>query len=113
MLAGIALYAFPASFLQIVVAAAILGLGFGLVNPGLIAAASLRTSSDNQGAVAGLMQAMMASGYVIGPLAGTALYEVSPFVSALMVAGVFGLAFLVVLPIGFKTTEPEQDVGAR
>ena len=109
MLGGIILYAFPTSFIQIIMAAALLGLGFGLVNPGLMAAASLRTSSDHQGAVAGLMQAMMASGYVIGPLAGTALYEVSPFVSAVMVAGALGLAFLVVLPTGFAAAGPAKS----
>ena len=109
MLVGIILYAFPTSFIQIIMAAALLGLGFGLVNPGLMAAASLRTSSDHQGAVAGLMQAMMASGYVIGPLAGTALYEVSPFVSAVMVAGALGLAFLVVLPTGFAAAGPAKS----
>lgn len=109
MLVGIILYAFPTSFMQIIMAAALLGLGFGLVNPGLMAAASLRTSSDHQGAVAGLMQAMMASGYVIGPLAGTALYEVSPFVSAVMVAGALGLAFLVVLPTGFAAAGPAKS----
>ncbi|MEL7040985.1 MAG: MFS transporter [Pseudomonadota bacterium] len=99
MLAGILLYAFPASFFHLIIAAAVLGLGFGLVNPGLMAAASMRTSSDNQGAVAGIMQAMMASGYIFGPLTGTALYENSPLMTAAMIAIALSLALAALVPL--------------
>ncbi|MEM9842710.1 MAG: MFS transporter, partial [Pseudomonadota bacterium] len=99
MLAGILLYAFPASFFDLIIAAAVLGLGFGLVNPGLMAAASMRTSSDNQGAVAGIMQAMMASGYIFGPLTGTALYEISPLMTAAMIAIALSLALAALVPL--------------
>lgn len=102
MILGILVYAFPVGFWQIIAAAAILGLGFGLINPGFIAAASVRTPMENQGSVAGLMQAMMAGGYVIGPLAGTALYERSPLWSAGFVLVVLTLALLTILPITLK-----------
>ena len=108
MIIGIGCYAFPVGFPQIILSAAILGLGFGLVNPGLIAAASLRTSSDNQGAVAGIMQAMMASGYVIGPLAGTALYEVAPLMTAAMIASALILALIALGPLAFQVEDTAQ-----
>lgn len=106
MLAGLALYAFPAGFAQIVVASGLIGLGFGLANPGLIAAASLRTGTEAQGATAGLMQAMMAGGYVIGPLAGTALYEGAALWTAAFIGGAIAMAFLIVLALKLNLTEP-------
>ncbi|MEL7394079.1 MAG: MFS transporter [Pseudomonadota bacterium] len=112
MVLGVVCYALPVSFIQIVIAAALMGLGFGLVNPGLMAAASLRTSSESQGSVAGLMQAMMASGYVVGPLAGTALYEISPLHAAALIGAALLLALIALMFISFKPEEEAIDANS-
>ncbi|MEM1105081.1 MAG: MFS transporter [Pseudomonadota bacterium] len=102
MLIGIMLYAFPLGFWQLVVASTVIGAGFGMANPGIIAAASLRAGRQSQGAAAGLTQAMMAAGYVVGPLAGTAAYEVSPTYSALFVGACALFACVIALGISHR-----------
>jgi MFS family permease len=57
---------------------AFLGLGLGLVRPGNAAASSLAVSADEQGAVAGLLNAVGVTGNIIGPLLGGYLYALSP-----------------------------------
>ncbi len=57
---------------------AFLGLGLGLVRPGNAAASSLAVSADEQGAVAGLLNAVGVTGNIIGPLLGGYLYTLSP-----------------------------------
>ncbi|MEM9179092.1 MAG: MFS transporter [Pseudomonadota bacterium] len=99
MAIGIGLYAFPIALWQIIVACAIIGVGFGLANPGIIAAASLRTGTESQGAAAGIMQAMMSAGYIFGPLAGTGAYEYSPLLAAIIIAVCLGIATLIALSL--------------
>lgn len=111
MLVGTALYAFPLNFSQIILAAAILGVGFGLVNPGLMAAASLKAGDQSQGSVAGLIQAMMAGGYVIGPLTGTYLYEMSSLYTALFILIAFAFALASIVPF-LPTLRITQPSGA-
>ncbi|MEM7217333.1 MAG: MFS transporter [Pseudomonadota bacterium] len=93
---GFVLYALASAYWQLLAACGVIGIGFGLSNPGLTAAASLRAGPEAQGRTAGLMQAMMSAGYVFGPLTGTALYEVQPLYAPLL-AGTAALAALVVL----------------
>jgi len=57
---------------------ALLGLGLGLCGPGFTAATSLAVSAREQGAAAGLASSIPALGFILGPLAGTALYQVDP-----------------------------------
>ena len=57
---------------------AFLGPGLGLVRPGNAAASSLAVSADEQGAVAGLLNAVGVTGNIIGPLLGGYLYTLSP-----------------------------------
>jgi len=66
--------ALPAFF----VAMALLGLGMGLCGPGLNAAMSLAVSAREQGALAGIASAVPALGFILGPVAGTGLYQVNP-----------------------------------
>ena len=64
----------------------ILGLGLGMVSPGFTAGASLAVGPEEQGAVGGLVSACPAAGFVLGPLVGTSLYQVShtlPYICAL------------------------------
>jgi MFS family permease len=54
------------------------GLGFGMLRPGIAAAATFAVSPDEQGAVAGLTSGAGASGFIFAPLIGNALYSWSP-----------------------------------
>lgn len=54
------------------------GLGFGMLRPGIAAAASLSVSADEQGAIAGLTGGAGAAGFIFAPLIGNALYSWSP-----------------------------------
>lgn len=69
------------------------GLGFGMLRPGIAAAASLAVSQDEQGAVAGLTSGAGASGFIFAPLIGNALYLWSPtlpyWLGTLLLAGLF------------------------
>jgi len=56
----------------------VLGLGLGLVRPGVGAAVSLAVSPDEQGSAAGLLTGLSVIGNVVGPLVGTTLFEWSP-----------------------------------
>jgi MFS family permease len=67
------------------------GLGFGLARPGFTTGASLSVSPQEQGAVAGILNAAGAAGFVFGPLIGW-LYEFSPFIPFL-----FGGAMMLAL----------------
>lgn len=80
------------SFGPLVFAMALSGLGFGMARPGYAAAASLSVSPHEQGAVAGVVGATSATGFIVGPVIG-ALYEVSPLapyaLGAMLMAGLF------------------------
>ncbi len=56
------------------VAFGLMGFGFSAISPGLNAAASISVSSEEQGAVAGLLSAAPVVGMVFGPVICTALY---------------------------------------
>ncbi|TVS11804.1 MAG: MFS transporter [Gammaproteobacteria bacterium] len=57
---------------------ALMGLGMGMAAPGFMAGASLAVRQDEQGAVAGVTSACPPLGFTIGPLLGTALYQIDP-----------------------------------
>ncbi|MEM9311926.1 MAG: MFS transporter [Pseudomonadota bacterium] len=75
---GIVTMALAPSYAIILVGFGIMGAGFGLVQPGISAIVSLATGAEAQGNAAGYVQAAMAGGFVIGPIAGTSLYALSP-----------------------------------
>lgn len=85
MMIGSICYAISGNYLQLMISSGIIGAALGLLHPGLLAAASLRTSDQTQGAVAGAMQAMIALGFVLGPLLGTALYAISPVLTTMLI----------------------------
>lgn len=76
--AGLALYLAAPAYGWIIAAFAVMGAGFGLVQPGIAALVSLTTGANTQGRAAGYVQAAMAGGFVAGPLAGTAVYGMAP-----------------------------------
>ena len=80
--------AYPA----IVAACFLFGAGFGMIMPGNTAAMTLAVPLDQQGAVAGQNAAAQGFGFVIGPFASGALYQVAPAYS-------FAMALVLLLPI--------------
>ncbi len=74
----------------------LMGIGFAATQSGLSAGASLASSGNRQGRVAGQLQAAMSAAWIIGPLAGAALYEVTISGPLAFTAGamVIGLAVL-------------------
>ncbi|WP_432823405.1 MFS transporter [Trichloromonas sp.] len=78
LLAGYPMLLLAGSVPALVALLGILGLGLGLVSPGFTAGASLAVGPKEQGAVGGLISACPAAGFVLGPLVGTSLYQVSP-----------------------------------
>jgi MFS family permease len=67
-----------------------LGIGLGLVRPGSAAAASVSVEPHEQGSVAGLINGVAVVGNIVGPMLGTALYEVTPIGPYLMNASLMG-----------------------
>ena len=68
---------FAGSVAMLVFFMGVLGLGLGMVSPGFTAGASLAVGPEEQGAVSGMLSACPASGFVVGPLVGTSLYQVN------------------------------------
>lgn len=75
---GYLLLPFANSITMLIVFLGILGLGLGLVAPGFTSGASLSVGPEEQGAVGGLISACTAGGFIVGPLVGTSLYQLSP-----------------------------------
>jgi MFS family permease len=71
-----------------------LGAGFAWAQSGLMAGASLASRGDSQGQVAGHLQAAMAAAWIVGPLIGAAIYEVSIGGPLVLAAGTMALAML-------------------
>jgi MFS family permease len=83
----------PSNYGLIAFALVLSGLGFGMLRPGIAAAASLAVRQDEQGAVAGLTSGAGASGFIFAPLVGNALYSWSPdlpyWLGTALLAGLF------------------------
>jgi MFS family permease len=92
-----AMLAASRQFGPLVAAFVVSGLGFGLVRPGYAAAASLAVDPEEQGAVAGIMSATSAAGFIFGPLIATKLYKISPAVpfwfGAVLMTALYAYAF--------------------
>ncbi|MGN6514579.1 MAG: MFS transporter [Rhizomicrobium sp.] len=72
-----AVFIFVQDFPTLILAMMMSGLGFGMARPGFTSGASLAVAPHEQGAVAGLLNAAGAAGFIFGPLIGW-LYEFSP-----------------------------------
>ncbi|WP_425065042.1 MFS transporter [Reyranella sp.] len=73
---------------------AILGVGYGLAQAGLMTEAARLGGERRQGLVAGRLQAAMAAGWITGALGGTALYGLSMRAPLLIASG--ALAFCAI-----------------
>ncbi|MEL6934324.1 MAG: MFS transporter [Pseudomonadota bacterium] len=100
---GVVVYLTAPSFALLISGFAIMGAGFGLVQPGISAYVSLQTGAEQQGAAAGYVQAAMAGGFVIGPLAGTALYGYSPSAPLTLALSATVICLLLFVYLHFKS----------
>ncbi|MEM7078549.1 MAG: MFS transporter [Pseudomonadota bacterium] len=96
ILVGMFVYVGATSYVFVLLASVLFGIGFGFTTPGLQTAASLLAGADEQGKVAGVMQATMSAGFVIGPISGTAVYEVDRIYAAQLALGSASLALVLV-----------------
>lgn len=86
---------------------ALLGAGFGLMTPGLNAAASISVEAHEQGDVAGLLTAAPVLGMIIGPLLGPPLYKINMIWPMLL-----GAAIMIAMGIYYQFTavpDPSKD----
>ena len=84
---------------SLLVGMAFMGAGLGLLGPAIAAGASLAVSRDEQGGSAGLITACPAAGFVMGPILGGALYQISPTYPPLFA----GFITIVVLSYAMKS----------
>lgn len=100
-------------FSVVVLALICAGLGFGMARPGFTSGATLAVSPHEQGAVAGILNAAGAAGFIFGPFVGW-MYEQSPFLPY-----GFGAVMMVALmaaqrlsPVLYNAGEipPEQEL---
>ncbi|MFT4090878.1 MAG: MFS transporter [Asticcacaulis sp.] len=87
------------------VAFALAGSGAGLLMPGFNAGASLSVSDEHQGAVAGFIAMMQASGAIVAPIGSTLLYEQGrslPFWAIIGLMVTLGALFLLRNPVRAK-----------
>ncbi|WP_176993456.1 MFS transporter [Nonomuraea jiangxiensis] len=71
----------------------LLALGLGLAFPGFTAAPTLVATPEQQGSIAGVVNSTIGATFIVGPLLGTSLYELSPVLPALTGLGVAMTAY--------------------
>jgi len=94
---GLGLMLLTAHLVSFLAAYALFGVGAGLLLPGFMAGASLRAPAGRQGAVAGLSAATQGVGFIVAPVASTALYEMAPAYPVMALAGLMVLLMIVFL----------------
>ena len=86
-----------AGTLPLVIASmAVLAIGMGMVGPGYVSAPTLLVGPAEQGRVAGLVQTVTGSTFMLGPLGGTALYGIHEWLPFAVGAGVCTAAVIFV-----------------
>jgi len=105
-IASNALFLVAVDFPTVVLALILSGLGFGMARPGFTSGASLAVSPHEQGAVAGLLNAAGAAGFIFGPLVGW-LYEFSP-----RVPYIFGASAMLALLAAQFLSRVLREAGA-
>jgi len=101
------------NFPLVVCALILSGLGFGMARPGFTSGASLSVAPHEQGAVAGLIGAAGAAGFIFGPVIGW-LYEFSPYVPyAFGAAAMLGLlAAQFLSPVLYRAGDIPPEIEA-
>lgn len=77
----------------------LMGIGFAATQSGLTAGASLASSGNRQGRVAGQLQAAVSAAWIIGPLVGAALYEVTMNGPLVFTVGAMALGLMVLIAV--------------
>jgi len=84
----------------------LVGFGMGMTMPGFTSAATLSEDASEQGAVAGVIAASPALGFILGPLVGTTLYQ---FDQTLPYWFTFSMFIPLILYVWWlNPTKPEQ-----
>lgn len=102
-LAGIAGTLVARSPNVLIAAYPVLGVGYGLAQAGLMTDAARLGGEHRQGLVAGRLQAGMAAGWIVGALAGTALYGLSIRAPILIAGAALALCALRTALPGVRT----------
>ncbi len=103
---GVAVYLAAPNLIWVIAGFAVMGAGFGLVQPGINAFASLQVDAGRQGGVAGYAQAAAAGGFVVGPLAGTLLYGLTPRAPLMLALGSLVLCVLLFALLSRRQAQP-------
>ncbi len=77
------------AFPTLAVGMGFLGIGMGLCMPAISAGASLAVETEEQGAVAGMVSACPAFGFMVGPITAGFLYQIHAPLAALFSGAVF------------------------
>ncbi|WP_165977404.1 MFS transporter [Nonomuraea diastatica] len=94
-IAAFALLSVSESLWLITTAFALLALGLGLAIPGFTAAPTLVVEQTQQGSISGLVNATIGATFIVGPLLGTALYEIDPAIPILTALGAVTAALVL------------------
>jgi MFS family permease len=89
---------------------AILGGAFACATPGINGCASLKMEAHEQGAAAGYLAAANTSGAILGPLVGSALYQIQP--NAPMLAGGVLMTIISVYALTIPPPVQQQEKSA-
>ena len=79
LIAFLGLTAFPHHLYLLILFMGVMGLGLGMIGPGVNGGATCAVQPEEQGKVAGLISTCPVIGFVIGPLLGTSLYHFNAF----------------------------------
>ncbi|MGP3912865.1 MFS transporter [Nonomuraea sp. 10N515B] len=112
--AAFGLLAVAHSLWLITVAFGLLGVGLGLAMPGVAAAPGLLVGPEGQSSISGLVNAVIGSTFVVGPLLSTALYEITPVapVLAAFVAATTAVALAWLSPAARHAKAAAEAVAA-
>ncbi|MDP1670836.1 MAG: MFS transporter [Alphaproteobacteria bacterium] len=102
ILVGVAVLIVSSTLIPLLVGMVLVGLGLGFSQPGNAAAGSLKVAPYEQGGLAGISMSAGSLGFGLGPLLGSALYQIKPevpFVVALaMMIGVTAYVMWLSIP---------------
>lgn len=104
--AGLFTMALAPNLIVLGIGFALLGGAFACATPGINGSASLKMEAHEQGAAAGYLSAANTSGAILGPIVGTALYNLQP--NAPMLAG--GALMIIISIYAFTIPPPQQRV---
>ncbi|MEO1226630.1 MAG: MFS transporter [Pseudomonadota bacterium] len=93
---------------------AVFGSASGMIMPGFMASVTLAAGPDQQGRAAGLLASAQGTGFIIGPPASAALYQLYPvapyWLAMVLMAGIALIAFLRPLsPVGHEAHAQPAD----